>query len=417
MKKTLALILCLGLIAALMTGCGSKIEEYSSETVAAAEQQAETAEQLAAPSNSYEADTVVCTVNGLDCTWEEYYYWLNNCRQSVESQLGEIEDWDAYNTYYTSNTNEQVVRTLAQNDMLYFHMILSLAEEAGVAPSFAEAEQEVLYEADQLFGDGDGTLTDEELATFEDYLAESGIRYELQVELAKYMLAEQALFSHQTAEIDDEQVLEWAAEQGYMNAKHILLLTVDATTREALDDETIAEKAATADYLAAELTEAKNAELAALAEAEAAPAEDETASGEIADPAQTARDDFEAYFDKLMNEYSEDTGLVTHPNGYVFLPGEMVSEFENGVLALDEDLGLSEVIESSYGYHIILRKALDPDSVLGQNSYGYDVTLRDYALNNIFSQYTTEAAEATEIVWTEGFESIDLAQLFATLGE
>ncbi len=416
MKKFLALIVCLCMTAALMTGCGSKIEEYSSETVTAAAEAAETAQQLAAPSNSYEADTVVCTVNGLDCTWEEYYYWLNNCRQSVESQLGEITDWDAFNAYYTAMTNEQVVLALAQNDMLYFHMILSLAEQAGVAPTFAEAEQEVLYEADQLFGDGDGSLTDEELAEFEAYLAESGISYALQVELAKYMLAEQSLFGHKTSEIDDEQVLAWAQEQGYMSAKHILLLTVDATTREALDDETIAEKADTAAYLAAELTEAKNAEQTAIAAA--AETETETAaSGEIVDPAQTARDDFEAYFDKLMNEYSEDTGLATHPNGYVFLPGEMVEEFENGVLALDEDLGLSEVVESDYGYHIILRKALDPDSVLGQNSYGYDVTLRDYALNNIFSQYTSEEAENTQIEWTEGFDTLDLAQLFATLSE
>ncbi len=414
MKKLLASVLCLCLLAALLSGCGSKIEEYSSETVSAAEEAAATIDQLKSPANAYAADELICTVNGLECLWEEYYYWLNNCRQSVESQLGEITDWDAQNVYYVNMTNEQVVRSLAQSDMLYFHMILSLTDEAGVTPTDEQAAEELRMEADQLFGDGNGELSEEEQTAFEEYLTETGVSYDLQLKLAKYMLAERALFAYQTAEITDEQVLEWAAAQGYMAAKHILLLTVDSQTREPLDDDTIAEKAATAEYLMAELTEAKNAELAAI-EAAGTTETETDASGEPVDPAAAARDEFEAYFDKLMNENSEDTGLATHPEGYLFLPGEMVEEFENGVLALDEDLGLSEVVESDYGYHIILRLPLDPDGVLGQNSYGYDVTLRDYALNNIFSQNTSAAAEAAEIEWAEGFDVIDLAQLFATL--
>lgn len=414
MKKLLASVLCLCLLAALLSGCGSKIEEYSSETVSAAEEAAATIDQLKSPANAYAADELICTVNGLECLWEEYYYWLNNCRQSVESQLGEITDWDAQNAYYVNMTNEQVVRSLAQSDMLYFHMILSLTDEAGVTPTDEQAAEELRMEADQLFGDGNGELSEEEQTAFEEYLSETGVSYDLQLKLAKYMLAERALFAYQTAEITDEQVLEWAAAQGYMAAKHILLLTVDSQTREPLDDDTIAEKAATAEYLMAELTEAKNAELAAI-EAAGTTETETDASGAPVDPAAAARDEFEAYFDKLMNENSEDTGLATHPEGYLFLPGEMVEEFENGVLALDEDLGLSEVVESDYGYHIILRLPLDPDGVLGQNSYGYDVTLRDYALNNIFSQNTSAAAEAAEIEWAEGFDVIDLAQLFATL--
>lgn len=418
MKKTLALVLGVCLLLAALTGCGSQIEEYSSETITAAEQTAETIAAQSQPVNNYAADTVVCTVNGMENTWEEYYYWLNNCRSSVESSLGEITDWDAANAYYTGNTNEQLVRLLAQDDMLYYATVLSMTDELGIAPTDADAEQELLLETDQLFGDGDGSLTAEEQAKLELYLEENGVSYELQLKLAKYMMAEQILFNYMTSTVDDEQVIEWVQAQGYMHAKHILLMTIDSQTREPLDEATIAEKAETAEYLLAELTEAKNAELAAIAEAEAA-TEDETesASGEAVDPAQQARDDFEAYFDKLMNEYSEDTGVTAYPNGYLFLSGEMVPEFENGVLALDEDLGLSEVIESDYGYHIILRKAIDPDEVVGHDSYGYDMTLRTYALNNIFRQQISDAMAQAEIEWTEDFEQIDLAQLFATLSE
>lgn len=418
MKKTLALVLGVCLLLAALSGCGSRIEEYSSETMTAAEQTAETIAAQSQPVNSYEADTVVCTVAGAQCTWEEYYYWLNNCRSSVESSLGEITDWDATNAYYTGNTNEQVVRLLAQDDMLYYATVLAMATEAGIAPTDDDAEQELLLEADQLFGDGDGSLSAEEQAELELYLEENGVSYALQLKLAKYRMAEQILFNYTAAAIDDEQVVEWAQEQGYMHAKHILLMTIDSDTREPLDEATIAEKAETADYLLAELTEAKNAELEAIAAAEsAAETETESESGETVDGAQQARDDFEAYFDKLMNEYSEDTGVTTHPNGYMFLPGEMVAEFENGVLALDDDLGLSAVVESDYGYHIILRKALDPDTVVGYNSYGYEMTLRDYVRNNIFSQQISSAMAEADIEWVEGFDQIDLAQLFATLSE
>ena len=424
MKKLLAFILSAVLLVSLLTGCGkSKIEEYSAETVSTAEETAEQVRQDSDPANYYLADAVVCTVDGLECTWEEYYYWLNNCRQSVESQCGEISDWDALNSYYTNMSNEQVVLTLAQNDMLYYHTILVQTEAAGITPTDEEAEQELLLEADQMFGDGDGELTETERAALDEYLAESGISYALQLKLARYKLAEQVLFEYYTADVDDEQVVEWATEKGYMSAKHILLLTVDATTREPLDDATVAEKAATADYLLAELTEAKTAEEKVIAAApqteettEDTTEETDTTSGEATDPAAQARADFEAYFDKLMNEYSEDTGLASHPNGYVFLPGEMVEQFETAVQALDEDLGLSGVVESEFGYHIILRRELDPDVVLGKNRYGYDVTLRDYALNNIFSDANTAAAESATVTWTEGFDTIDLAQLFANLG-
>ncbi len=59
-------------------------------------------------------------------------------------------------------------------------------------------------------------------------------------------------------------------------------------------------------------------------------------------------------FDKLMAEYTEDPGLETNPDGYVFTSGEMVAEFENAVKALKVGK-VSDLVESDYGYHIIKR--------------------------------------------------------------
>lgn len=59
-------------------------------------------------------------------------------------------------------------------------------------------------------------------------------------------------------------------------------------------------------------------------------------------------------FAELKEEYCEDTGKTTYPDGYTFTEGKMVPEFENAVKAL-EAYEVSEPVQSDYGYHIILR--------------------------------------------------------------
>ena len=137
----------------------------------------------------------------------------------------------------------------------------------------------------------------------------------------------------------DAEVLSYAQDDLQIyRAKHILLLTRDMTKPitneegvptgeyEPLDDATIAEKKALADRLLAQLR---------------------------------ASDDPVTLFDELMNQYSEDTGLAANPDGYTTQKGQMVAEFEDTALAL-KDGEISGVVESSYGYHIILRLPLDP---------------------------------------------------------
>ncbi|MBQ8994886.1 MAG: peptidylprolyl isomerase, partial [Oscillospiraceae bacterium] len=63
-------------------------------------------------------------------------------------------------------------------------------------------------------------------------------------------------------------------------------------------------------------------------------------------------------FDDLMNEFSEDPGLATYPDGYTFMDGEMVTEFYDATKALEVG-GVSGIVRSSSGYHII--KRVDPD--------------------------------------------------------
>ena len=122
--------------------------------------------------------------------------------------------------------------------------------------------------------------------------------------------------------LSDTDVAEYLEEEGILRAKHILLLTKDMTTYEEYDDAKKAEQKAKAEDILTQLR---------------------------ADPSR---------FDALMMEYSEDSGLEAYPDGYLFGPGEMVASFEEGTKALEVG-AISEIIESEFGYHIILR--LDAD--------------------------------------------------------
>lgn len=65
-------------------------------------------------------------------------------------------------------------------------------------------------------------------------------------------------------------------------------------------------------------------------------------------------------FETLMYENTEDPGIQSYPDGYVFTEGEMTREFEETVVSLPEN-GISDIVETSYGYHIIKRLPVTTD--------------------------------------------------------
>lgn len=163
----------------------------------------------------------------------------------------------------------------------------------------------------------------------------------------------------------DEEMAAYIEENDILCAKHILLATIDLTTGEALDDETVAAKKATAESLLFQLRASSH------------PAAD---------------------FDDLMNEYSEDTGLSAYPDGYTFTAGEMVEEFETATRALEYG-EVSDLVESAYGYHIILR--LDPDTE----------DAREEARADLLDAQLQEWLAEAEYVFSDEFNALD-ADLF-----
>jgi len=123
--------------------------------------------------------------------------------------------------------------------------------------------------------------------------------------------------------IDEEAAMN-EFESTYVKAKHILISTVDAQTGAALPDDQVAAANKKANEILAKINAGED-------------------------------------FDELMNTMSEDPGLATAPDGYVFTTGQMVPEFEEASFALKENQ-VSGLVKTSYGIHIIKRVPFDMEA-------------------------------------------------------
>ena len=104
-----------------------------------------------------------------------------------------------------------------------------------------------------------------------------------------------------------------------------------------------------------------------------------------------------AKFDELMHEYSEDTGLLTNPDGYVAYPGQMVAPIETAAKALKEG-EISDIVESDFGFHIILRIPMDPAQFKG-----------DYIASQV-DVLAQQWLDESEMETTDAYEGIDPVQ-------
>ncbi len=201
------------------------------------------------------------------------------------------------------------------------------------AKQYAAKDAEQLVSTEALFDAMGLSYTDEDKAEqksgkeavvnnfsgeegYGEYLESMGITDEFVDRMLNENYAQEKIFAD---DISDEKIRA-DFEENYLRAKHILLATMDTSTQEKYDDAKIAEQKALADELLAR--------------------------------AQGGED-----FDALVEEYSEDPGSKSNPDGYYFTAGEMVTEFEDTTRALNMDeIGMCE---STYGYHIIKRLPLE----------------------------------------------------------
>ncbi len=270
-------------------------------------------------------DAVLMRIDGVDVPAERYYYWLYNSVSNAAMYCGA----DGFDTDAGDG------RSYAE---VCFDFTLEAAKEYCLVESWA--------------GELGLSLTEEDLASIQEevdaYEAEYGdfgfaymgvtretMEY-LYTQFAYYdLLLEAAMVEGGALAPDEETLKAYVEEAGLLKADHILLATKDLTTGEALGEAEVQAKYQKAEEILAELQ---------------------------------AAEDLEATFKALADEYSEDTGRDYYPDGYIFTDGDMVIEFENAAkeLAAGE---ISGIVESDFGYHILLRKEISAEEILTEDSY------------------------------------------------
>lgn len=310
--------------------------------------------------------TVLLTVNGVEVTAEEYLYWLGNMTAY-------------YKNLYAS----------------YYYSDLDLSQEVEEGVTWDTRLREIAYQnavllaiVPELEAEFSAGLTEEELSqlaqTHNDDVAQAGedvYAYRLQAmnvndETAFGMDIKSTTFNkvqtvwQEQAEgaLTNEEVDAYVEENDLLRAKHILLLTKDMTTGEDYDDAKKAEQKAKAEDILKQLQEGGD-------------------------------------FDALMNENSEDGGLATNPDGYVFTAGDMVTEFEEGTRALEIGGVSPELVESTYGYHIIWR--LDPDCA----------ETRSQLLEDRFNELVQSRVDSAEVVKAPEYDTFTTSDYYDKLVE
>ena len=305
-KQAVSLLLCGALLLTALAGCNTdNVRDPVKEVL------------------GYSRNTVYATMDGAEITAEQYLFWLvQNVDRYTEynSMLGSGEiDWDEDMGGMTAS---DYVKQISMETMEMIYVMHANAEAEGAAldeddlvkyNEMMEAEVEAAGGADAYIRSLLGYCT-----------TEAGVQYAneatmLYRNLQETLCSPDGRFAGSARELE-----EYAEENGLMQAKHILRLTADPGTGEPYSDEEIEQQRLFTEDILKRLKES---------------------------------DEPKELFDELMMQYSEDTGLSVYPNGYIFQPGEMQESFEFATknLAYGE---ISGMVESSYGYHIILR--LDP---------------------------------------------------------
>lgn len=374
MKRFLACALGALLLVTCLAACGeAPVPNPSPSPSAGPSEDADVVYDWDSAYAKYPADTVVLSVNGEDVTWDEYFYWLYS--EYVQNVGGMAMDVMINGVMTVSDYLKQDV----ENFCVQYHVLDQQAAADGV--TLTEDDQAVLDE--QLQSDIESLVgedgTEQELY---DYLADIYVTPEVYEYINRMMVLYPRMFMElygQNGEkLSDDEVMAFADEYGFMTAKHILFRNTDDDGNK-LSEEEMSSKLSQANELVAELR--------------AVPASER-----------------EALFDQMMNQYSEDPGLANYPDGYCFEPGVVVQEFSDGVAALEVG-EVSDVVESSSGYHILLREPVTPDDLvlLGTAqpyTLRYAAAVMDF--NNDFTGWMSDA----EVVYADEFAEFEPAQLF-----
>lgn len=308
----------------------------------------------------------VGTVNGEKMSKQLYMFYLKNIKSSLEQEAtsgGKVTAEQYWKTKVDGLLATDNAKKLALDEV---------SRNIIVRGKAAELKLELTADNDKSVNDNINSLITQS-GTKKDYdkwVKDQGLTNDLIKYIFEGYVYEDKLYSYyygasSTFKPTDAELKAYLTEN-YMRAKHVLILNSNETSGEALTGEA--------------LNKAK-----ALAE-------------EVSKKAAAGED-----FDKLIKDYGKDPGTAANPNGYYFTSGEMAKQFEDAVSAMKENT-ISGVVATDYGFHIIKRLPLDPETYIKENRD----TLLQAMGNKAYTEKIKEFISAADVKTNRDYKSIDV---------
>lgn len=391
MKRFFALMLSLCIALGCLAGCSGSTEapevtvappEVNEDTTAvpevpAIEIQEIDFEKLYA---AFDPEEIVMTIDGNEISWGEYFYMVfANCQElmnyfsTMASYYGVSLTWgDSMGEGYDYTFASYVPKSI-ENSFINLMSIKGLANREKVELTAqqldaiaAQLQDDIVY----MCGEG---ATEED---FNKHLESIYMPREMYNEINEINFLYQQAFTHlygrDSELVSDADAKKYLEENGYMAADHILLATVDLATQQPLDESVINEKKAQAEDIIVQLSAIED------------------------------KEEFLKKFKELKAQFSEDSGAAHYPDGYIFTTGKMMPAFEEAAKTLGE-YELSDIVETPYGYHIMLGMPLDPDGIIDFTNEGTAMTARKMIANTDYGKQLDNYASNVKVEYLNDF--------------
>lgn len=309
-------------------------------------------------------DAVVLRIDGVDVTAERYLYWLFSSVSNAATYYCGADGFDA--DAGDGRSYAEVCQDFTLEAAKQYAAVESWTKEQGISAT----EEQIASAAEQTdaYAQQYGDFGFQYMGVTKETMEYLYLQYSNYENLRDAILTEGGALAP-----TEEELAAYAEVSGLMKADHILLSTKDLTTGEALDDAAVQSQLAKAQEILAQLR---------------------------------ATDDLESTFMTLADEYSEDPGRSVYPDGYVFGEGEMLQEFEDAAKSLAPG-ELSDIVETSAGYHILLRRELPNDELLTEDGY----------FTYLLEQKTAEAKVEYSDIYNDQILTLDLGEFYTKITE
>jgi len=266
--------------------------------------------------------TTVATVNGTNITKSQFTFYLTQVKAQIEQQQNTESAADFWET---AEVEGKKALDAAKEKALDEAIKAALIEKRAKENNLKLSQEDIASIGKQK----SSMIT--KLGGREAYRAElkkNGLTESSYSSLLENSVYGNKLMEKLTTEVDENAAKAYYNEK-VVRVKHVLVMTVDAQNQPLPKEQQDAAK---------------------------------TKADEILAKAKQGED-----FDKLVAELSEDPGSKSQPDGYYIgkgfalgQQGGMVPSFEKASLELAVG-GISEIVETSYGYHIIKRYENQPE--------------------------------------------------------